>query len=270
MKDQKGFSLVQVIIVAGMLGGLSLVFMQLMKNAQTGNIFVESSLNVTEIKRHIMLILDDERYCKVSLAETFTGENFYRSDINDSDDPNEGLDIALYYSNMDGTARAAKMFNGSANNPGGPDVSKKGKATIKSLKLYLNNGVNNYPDNPNPKSEMGIIKAIVEKKISSEKDREVFFSIPIHVSFQTGPDHGLLSGQSRIVDCQSSGASSDEHPPGSVCGMNVVNNGTQRIQVLCQGHDPKTSCPAGFTQEDFGYYEAGGGSRWAMYCMKAP
>lgn len=57
-------------------------------------------------------------------------------------------------------------------------------------------------------------------------------------------------------------------PAGSQCGSYVMSGGRTKVQVNCQGHNPKNSCPSGFTRRDFGYFEAGGGARMFRWCSK--
>ncbi|WP_305840127.1 hypothetical protein [Photobacterium leiognathi] len=60
----------------------------------------------------------------------------------------------------------------------------------------------------------------------------------------------------------------DDMPSGSRCGNYVMSGGVIRSQTLCQGHNPRDSCPSGFSREDFGYFEAGRGNRQYNWCSK--
>lgn len=61
----------------------------------------------------------------------------------------------------------------------------------------------------------------------------------------------------------------DEMPVGSPCGMFMMTGGNvSGRQINCQGHDPRTSCPAGYLRADLGYFEAGNGSRKLAMCVK--
>lgn len=57
-------------------------------------------------------------------------------------------------------------------------------------------------------------------------------------------------------------------PSGTKCGDYVMSGGRAQVQVNCQGHNPRYSCPTGFTKQNFGYFEAGGGDRMYMWCSK--
>ncbi|WP_318419556.1 hypothetical protein [Photobacterium leiognathi] len=73
------------------------------------------------------------------------------------------------------------------------------------------------------------------------------------------------------VDREGSGGGKvnwDDMPSGSRCGNYVMSGGVTRSQTLCQGHNPRYSCPSGFSREDFGYFEAGNGPRQYNWCSK--
>jgi hypothetical protein len=202
IRNENGFSLAQVIVAAGLLGGLSLVFMQLMKNMGQAQNFAQSKSDEIELKSSIRMILDDERFCRVSLAGNGVSGSpsspviFEKQNI---DEDNEGLDIALYLSNQAGDARTLKKFNGE-NNPDANDKSKFGKLTIKTLKLIMNNGIgSNYSDSVGH-SDVGILRAIVEKKVSNTQNREITIDFDINVGMSTGqsPEN---SGETRILSC---------------------------------------------------------------------
>lgn len=60
----------------------------------------------------------------------------------------------------------------------------------------------------------------------------------------------------------------DDAPSGALCGVNMMTRGKLRARVECQGHVPGTSCPNGFSLANFGYIEAGGGTRYSYLCIK--
>lgn len=201
--NERGFSLVQVLVVAGLLGGLSLVFMQLMKNLGQAQNFAESKSDEIELKSSIRMILNDERFCRVSLAGNGPSGSpsspvvFEKQNI---DEDAEGLDIALYLSNQAGDARTLKKFNGE-NNPGTDDKSNFGKLKIKTLKLIMNNGIgSNYADSSSH-NDVGKISATIEKKNSSTGTREVVMDFNVNVEMSTGqsPEN---SGETKILSCK--------------------------------------------------------------------
>jgi len=209
LHNEKGFSLVQVIVAAGLLGGLSLFFMQLVENMGQAQNFAQSKSDEVELKSSIRMILSDEKFCRVSLAGNgpsglpSSPVVFKKQDIDDED--TEGLDIAFYLSNQAGDTRTLKKFNG-ANNPGVSDKSKFGKLTIKTMKLIMNNGVgSNYSDSP-AHNDIGVIRVITEKKVSSTQTRDIIMDFDVNVAMTTGqvPEN---SGETRILTCLNSKSS---------------------------------------------------------------
>ncbi|WP_417334787.1 hypothetical protein [Halobacteriovorax marinus] len=209
LKNEGGFSLAQVIVAAGLLGVLSLAFMQLTKNMGQQQNFAQSKNDELELATNIRMLLNDERYCRVSIAGN--GEKgapdspvTFRKSSNDED--GEGLDIALYTSNVDGTTRVQKKFNGQ-NNPGSDDKSKYGKVTIKSIKLIFNNpnGDGNlnwdYEDSAST-NDVAIVRVVTEKKISATKTRTMTDDYDIVVNTATGQTPES-TGVSRIISCNS-------------------------------------------------------------------
>lgn len=128
IKNEEGFTIAQVLIAAGLMGALTLVFMNLMKNMNQAQSFAQSSADEIELRSTIRMILDEEKYCRVSLAgdgpvgSPSSPVVFEKEDI---DEDSEGLDISLYLANQDGDARTTKKLNGK-NNPGAQDKSKFG------------------------------------------------------------------------------------------------------------------------------------------------
>lgn len=209
LSNDKGFSLAQVMVAAGLLGVLSLVFMQLTKNMSDQQSFAQSKNDELEIATSVRQLLNDERYCRVSIAgngekgDPETPVTFKKSE-NDQD--SEGIDIALYASNVDGIKRTIKKFNG-ANNPGELDKSKFGKIKIKSMKLIFNNSdadgnLNwDYDDSPST-NDIATLRVVLEKKISANNTREITEDFSLIVNVSTGQDPES-SGVSRIISCNS-------------------------------------------------------------------
>ncbi len=209
LQNNKGISLVQVIIVAGLLGGLSLVFMQLTSNINFTQTAITGQADEIELKSLIRTILNDSRYCRVS----FAGNGPIGSPTNpvvfekkNQDEPNEGLDVSLFYSNSAGDSRTLKKLNG-ANNPGSSDHSKFGKLSITSLKLIFNNpdasgNLNwNYPDSAQH-NDMATLRVSTSLKTSSSQIKTQVIDYDVNLTLQTGqsPDN---SEETRILACGS-------------------------------------------------------------------
>ncbi|MAX65966.1 MAG: hypothetical protein QF441_12665 [Bacteriovoracaceae bacterium] len=202
LNNEKGFSLAQVMIAAGLLGGLSLIFMQLMKNMGQAQNFAQSKSDEIELKSSMRMILNDEKFCRVSLAGNGPSGSpsspivFKKKNIDEND---EGLDIALYLSNQAGDARTLKKFNGE-NNPGTNDKSKFGRLKIKTLKLIMNNGIgSNYSDSL-IHTDVGVLRAVVEKKVSTTQTRKIKMDFDLNLVMSTGqsPEN---HGETRIISC---------------------------------------------------------------------
>lgn len=202
IKNENGISLVQVLIAAGLLGVLSLVLMQLMKNFNDSQSFAQSKSDELDLKNSIRMILNDEKFCRVSFAGEGPSGNptnpvtFKKKNI---DQDNEGLDVSLYFSNQSGDQRTIKKFNG-ANNPGTDDKSLFGNLKIKSMKLIMNNGSGSNYNNAPLHHDIGVLRLIIEKKISTDKKREMTMDFDINLSLSTGQSPES-NKETRILSC---------------------------------------------------------------------
>ena len=202
-KNRNGFSLLQVVIASGILGGMAVVVMKLMSNMAQINTTSASKTDEIAFRSAVQILLQAQKHCRVSVA----GDGTYGSPTNpvtfrksDIDEDDEGLPIALYYANQDGTARLTKMFNGRDDNPGGEDKSVVGKLVLKSMKLHMNNGTGfDYTDMP-VFTDPGVIRVIADKQIQAGKSREVTFDFNVNVVLTTGQPPEA-SGESRIISC---------------------------------------------------------------------
>lgn len=69
LKNQRGLSLIEIIIATGLLAAMSVGVMKVISGAQKGNVVSEAKLEELEIKKNIAMILAD----KVACQKTFTG-----------------------------------------------------------------------------------------------------------------------------------------------------------------------------------------------------
>jgi type II secretory pathway pseudopilin PulG len=204
-KNSKGFSLVQVLVASGMMGGLTLVLLQFIKNTNDVQASTQAKSEEMELRTSIRMILDDERYCRVSIAGNGVSGfptvpvTFKKQNVDDS--ATEGLDISLYYSNQTGDTRTLKKFNG-ANNPGTSDRSNFGKLIIKSIKLIMNNSVTpgpNYADKASH-SDIGVLRAIVTRKTSMTTSRDSILDFDVIVGMATGQSP-QTPGVTKLLSC---------------------------------------------------------------------
>lgn len=187
------------------MSGLSVMFMNFVKNTNDVQASVQAKSEEMELRTSIRMILDDERYCRVSMAgngvsgSPVTPVTFKKQNVDDI--ASEGLDIALYFSNQSGDTRSLKKFNG-ANNPGTNDKSKYGKLTIKSMKLIMNNTVlpgPNYPDQAGH-SDIGILRAVVSRKTSLTTSKDTILDFDVVVGMATGQSP-QTSGVTKLLTC---------------------------------------------------------------------
>ncbi len=179
--------------------------MQMTKNMRDVQNFAQTNSDEVEFETSVRLLLNDEKHCRVSLAGNGPSGVpsdpvvFKKSEIDD--ETAEGLDIALYFANQAGDQRTLKKFNGQ-DNPGTDDKSKFGKLTIKSLKLIMNNptGAGADYNNSSAHNDIGIIRAVLSKKMSSTQTREIISDFAVNVGMATGQSPES-SGETRILTC---------------------------------------------------------------------
>lgn len=194
--NKSGFSLVQVMISIAMLGGVSLAFMQIMKNMDQGSTRAKSSADEAELRSEIKMILDNKKFCRVSLAGNGPEDNpsspvtFQKRNI---DQETEGLDVELWFGDQQGNNRTTKKFSGTDNTK-----NKYGNITIKSIKLLMNNGTGSNYTSSFGHSDIGKIKVLIEKKMGTNDGRDLILDFPVVVKMSTNS-----SGVSTILSCSS-------------------------------------------------------------------
>lgn len=194
INNNKGMSLVGVLMAMGLAGVLAVVIAQISKNSTDVSIRAFSSQEELELLNEIKMIISDPKYCKISLVDNIP---FKKINI-DGAPSTEGLDIELWLSDINGTARTVKKFNGE-NNPGSNDKSIYGKIIIKSIKLVMNNTTGiNYPDSPSH-SDIGQIKVQISKKNSSKTSMDKNLR-PINIRVNMASS----GGNSTILSCSQS------------------------------------------------------------------
>lgn len=75
IKNNSGFSLVEILIAAALMGGLSLVFMQMNKTQVKANADSSANVDVLDLKRNIIATLMDKNSCKATFTSG-AGVNF--------------------------------------------------------------------------------------------------------------------------------------------------------------------------------------------------
>lgn len=215
-KDQAGFSLIQVLVSSALLGALTLMSMQLMRNLNQAQIFTESKFDEVNLKLSLKSILDNPKFCKVSLA----GQTFRKEDIDfdgvevQASTPfsqgDEGLNIELWYSSADGSAKTKKQFNG-RDNIIGEDRSRFGLIRIESIKLVMNNGIGACSQNycTTDSADVGQVIILYSQKINTSFSRTGKLIFPLTVNFTTD-----TSNTSTITGCD------EQTPPSQQIALN--------------------------------------------------
>ena len=255
--NNKGFSLVGVMVAVGLLGAVSLGVMHLMKNIQQGQSFAKSSADEIELRTEIRMILDDDKFCKVSLAgEGPSGlpippVTFQKKNI---DEPSEGIDVELWLSDFKGEKRTSKKFSAK-------DTAKStyGRLKITSMKLIMNNQTGiNYPES-SWHTDIGEVRVKIEK---SDEKRHINMVFPVVVGMSTN-----AGGETTIYSCHRERVSPVRVASGKdVVGPNDVSN-QAIINLQDHGFDPLGSDPHFLVSErDSNYVHADGNTMDASYC----
>ena len=196
MYSNKGFSLVQVMVVAGLMGGLSLVMLQSMDNLNQGQVHLNNYEEELEFKRSIKQILNDPDYCRISLAgDGLPGEpsspvTFYKTNI-DEVKKEEGLQFELFLADQDLHKRSQKRFSAI-------DESFNHYKSLKidSIKLFL---LNNPQKNYEPSSfhkDIGKVVVAYRKNMRKGKFREMVFEYDLSLKMKTN-----IKGETTILSC---------------------------------------------------------------------
>ena len=221
--NEKGFSLVQVLVAAGMLGGLAVLSLQLTKNVVQNKMTAQNDADLMELKTSVRMILDHPDYARISLAGTkrdgtpaldidgvaITKVEFVKTDVDNDDGlpitkgtkytkDNEGIEVELWLSSQDGTRRTQKMFNGSESLLKEPDKSKFGNITIKYIRLVFTNGNIDFNDNM-PFNDRAQLVLLLETKMNKGTTRESKEIFPINVTGQTTAGKSVLLGSKRAI-----------------------------------------------------------------------
>jgi hypothetical protein len=203
--NQKGFSLISVMVAVGLLGGVSLAVMQLSQNANQVNNMAQIKTDEIELTQSLRMVLNNPTHCQAGiLGETFEKKLVDNDGIvitpgSDFQEDDEGLDIELWYGKDGGTVKTHKKFNGFDNPSISPDPekSKFGKLKIISMKLVMNNGMGSCADNycPGLGFDTGQLVVLYEKKINKDTIRTQKKIIDLNVGFAT------VGGISTVLSC---------------------------------------------------------------------
>lgn len=245
---EEGLSLVGVLLSAVMIGGISLGALKLSDSILDSQKYAESSIDENELKEKVRLILDNEKFCRLSVARrkkdgtAALGISGTAMSLpaavkkNNVDEDNEGIDLELYYGNPQGDQRTKLVLEGQWGEDG---VIAGTQPDFKSLKirrilLRFNNEAfgcsGNYCENSQHR-DVGEIEILYVKKISKDKWREMSMRFNVNLLLSTD-----ASNNTSVLSCS---RSSDFFVPIlSECSYaeslgGSVNNGRQDVE--CPG-----------------------------------
>lgn len=101
---KSGFSLVEIMVALGLVAGLGMVVMQVMKSSSKGQVDVMNFADYSSIKDEVTFLINNSNSCKASLA----GFTFNGSTIKDT--PKNGVE--LWGADQDGNRTTKKFFTG--------------------------------------------------------------------------------------------------------------------------------------------------------------
>lgn len=194
-QNEEGFSLVNVLIGFALLGGLALGVMQVMKNISNGQNHLNSVSDEMELKTEVRMILDDERYCRISFAgngSPATPVTPVKFNKTSADEESEGLNVELWMSNQAGNIRTVKKLSAT-------DSSKNtyGKLNIISMKLLFKNGVGSNYSQSTGHNDIGELRITYQRGKQNKISR-----FPVRVGLKTDS-----AGLSTILSCSREGTS---------------------------------------------------------------
>lgn len=190
---EKGFSLVEIMVALGLVGGIALVVMNLGKQGSDIQRTSMVSQDEAEMLSHVRLLLANEKNCTSSLT---LGPNpaspvpavFKKRDA-DEPEKNEGIETAIYQRAHDGSVkRVLGAGTGSA--------GRYGKIKIFSVKLLFNNGTGFNYSQDDQHSDTAIIRLAYGKPAGGDKFTNKVEDIVIKVLMSTD-----ASGTTTATSC---------------------------------------------------------------------
>lgn len=183
MLKKNGFTLVEVMIALALLGGASVIFMQLNRNVEKEQSNAFGKSDYLDMKREIEFYLSDEASCRASFAEPNSEIIFEGSSIKNT--PVGNLEIWTADSNG---KRSNLKFKAGQN---------YGKIKLQSINFSMpdHNSGQNFPANT-VTSFRGEIKIKTDRKILDKTKSDQDITIPLNVSF-----HTTIDGKSHLLNC---------------------------------------------------------------------
>lgn len=232
-KKNKGFSLVELMIVVGILSVVLYGSMSVFSKQMNDLKVYENKLSKLNLEKDLTKIIGEAASCNTAITFPVSFSDPSSSIFNN-------FEVSDKYGNLfisPNTASAKNTYD----------------------QLQLNSVVLTNPNNI-PANGSGIANLLVFAK---PKNSSLSMS-PIEVPIEVVTDAG-----GNVSSCVGGGGGNwASMPAGAHCGIFMQTQGTVKAQADCDGHNPASSCPAGFTRADLGYFEAGGGARKLATCVK--
>lgn len=249
-RGDSGFSLVQVLVAAGMMGALALGVMQITQNISQTLTHAQSVQDQISLFSEIESLLNHPDHCRVSLGgEDFmpSKESFRKSRLNVKE-KTETFSLELYQSTRDGKKRKTKRLSATD-----PSLRKYGNITIENLSLSFEDKSEENFSARHRHVENAFIDVEISRPLSMKQNRMIQKSFPVQLTLQTSS-----SGDTKIVNCAGLDTVMQEqavcenagrfylperNPPCSVT-MNKVNE--LAPLGIAQGSMGHLRCPEGF------------------------
>lgn len=171
---QLGFSLVEIMITLGLIGGIAVLIMNISKQGSNIQTSTMAGSDEAELASVVRIILGKEANCSESLKILNPA---FKMDV-DELDKGEGFSIELFQVAQNGSKKI--ILTSDEDSP----QSKFGKLSIKALKLALDNGTgSNYPTSLSH-SDTGTLRITYEKPQGDGKVTKKM-NIKLNISMKT-------------------------------------------------------------------------------------
>ncbi|MCH2533947.1 MAG: prepilin-type N-terminal cleavage/methylation domain-containing protein [Bdellovibrionales bacterium] len=232
-KQNQGFSLVELMIVVGILSVVLYGSMSVFSKQMNDLKVYESKLSKINLEKDLGRIINEPTACNTAITFPISFSDPSNSVFNN-------FEISDKYGNLFISPNTASVKN-----------------TYDQLQLdsIVLTNPNNIPANGS-----GVANLLVFAKAKNTNLSMSPIEVPIEV---------MIDASGEVSSCVGGGGGNwASMPSGAHCGIFMQTQGSIKAQADCDGHNPASSCPTGFTRADLGYFEAGGGARKFATCVK--
>ncbi len=232
LKSEKGFSLIELMIAASVLSFIIYITTSLINNQMDNLKVFENKISLISLEKDLTLLTTEPAICNTALTFPISFSDPDSSIINN-------IEIKDRYGNLFVSPNNASPKN------------QYDKLKVQSIILTNPNNI--------PANNSGMADLIVSVKAINSSYNHPSIRLSLEVT---------LNAAGNVISCGGGTDDWSNMPSGTHCGVFMQTGGVIRSQKECQGHNPRSSCPAGFTRADLGYFEAGGGARQYATCIK--